>query len=72
MEKFVPPAKPVRRETDSHEIVDGSRLLKIGVRTGDKVTEAAGTTRLIKKLGTNISPGLAKILGLDQTKIDED
>lgn len=73
---MAPPGKqelPISHDTEETQAVaDAGRLVQAGVRTGDRVTQAAGVSRLIKQVGTAIPPEFAKSIGLDKVETTDD
>jgi hypothetical protein len=57
----------VTHDTDQTQAVaDAERLVRAGVNNKDALTQGIGVARLIKAVGTNISPIIAKSIGLDK------
>lgn len=64
---------PVPQDTDKTQaIADAQRLVRAGVNTKDQLTQGIGVTRLIKEVGTNVPPGIAKAIGLDKVEVTDD
>jgi len=53
-------------------IADAERLVRAGVNTQDPLTQGIGVSRLIKQVGTDIPPGIAKAIGLDKVEVTDD
>lgn len=63
----------VTHDTDQTQaIADAGRLVRAGVNTKDPLTQGVGVSRLIKEVGTNIPPEIAKSIGLDKVEVTED